>query len=152
MASNGNIAQFRYFPFLKKLVTTGEFLWETPDTPGAGKLVTRLYIDGDVMNWYPEYENGVLLDFSNEVLAEHHRKIDRDMASMRVMTVHLGMGVALITWLITWLLNPQHLLEQTIIISVLSVVGFLARKITVPLIFKLVGTVVRAFMQKRKKA
>lgn len=137
---------------MKKLVTTGEFLWETPETGGAEKLMTKLYIDGDVMNWYPEDENGVLPDFSDDVLAEHHRKIDRDMASMRVMTAHLGMGVAFLTWLITWLLNPQHFLEQTVIISAISIVGFFAKKITVPLIFKIIGIVVRAFMQKRKPA
>lgn len=149
MALTGKIDQFRYFPFLNKLVTTGQVTWETPENMAADKLITRLYIDGDMMYWHPVDEDDLPLDVAEEVRLEHARKINRDLASVNVLAGHLGLAMAFVTALLGWLFNPQHFLEQTIVITALSIVGYFTKRFTFPMIFKIVGTIVKVFAGKR---
>ena len=150
MASNGNISPFRYFPFLGELASTGQFTWETPEQHGREKLITRLYIDGDIINFYPQDEEGFLPEFSPELINEHTTKINRDLASVNVMAGHLGMAAAFLTAILSWAINPANWPEQTIIVSAIALVGYLAKKITIPVIFKIIGGVVNVFAGKRK--
>lgn len=145
MASNGNISPFRYFPFLGKLTTTGQYTWETPEQNGHIKLVTRLYIDGDIINFYPEDEDGLLPEFSRELINEHTIKIEQDLASVNVMAGHLGMTAAFLTAILSWIVNPANWLEQTIVVTAIGIAGYLARKVTLPVIFKIIGAVVHVF-------
>ena len=150
MVSKGKIAQFRYFPFLGKLTTTGQYTWETPEQNGTAKLITRLYIDGDMINFYPEDEDGFIPDFSIELINEHTTKINRDLASVNVMAGHLGMAAAFLTAILSWAINPANWLEQTIIVSAIAIAGYFAKKITIPVIFKMIGGIVNTFAGKRK--
>ncbi len=149
MALIGKIDQFRYFPFLNKLVTTGQVTWETPENTAADKLITRLYIDGDMMYWHPVDEHDLPLDVSEEVRLEHARKINRDLASVNVLAGHLGVALAFFTALLGWLFNPEYLLEQTLVITAISVIGYFTRRITFPMIFKIIGAVVNVVSKKR---
>lgn len=149
MASNDNINKFRYFPFLKKLVTTGQVSWETPENGTETRLITRLYIDGDMIYWHPANEDDMPLEIAEELRMEHAKKINRDLASINTLAGHLGLAVAFLTVLLGWLFNPEHFLEQTIVVAVLSAVGYLTRKVTFPAIFKIVGAIVSVFAGKR---
>lgn len=150
MASNVNIARFRYFPFLRKLVTTGEYSWQTPEIEGDEKLVTRFYIDGDILFWHPVDENDEPLDISPEVIAEHSRKINQDLASINILAGHIGLATAFLTAILTWVINHQYWLEQTAVITVLGIVGYIFKNITIKGIFKVVGAVAGIFLRKKK--
>ncbi len=137
-------------PFLRELVSTGQFSWQTPDIEGDEKLVTRFYIDGDILFWHPVDEDDEPMDISPEVMEEHSRKINQDLASINVMAGHIGMATAFLTALLTWIFNPEYWLEQIAVITVLGIVGYIFKNITIKGIFKVLGAVAGLFLRKKK--
>ncbi len=148
MISSHKILNFNYFPFLKQLITKGVVRWVTPETKGKEKLVTTLYLDGDMLCWLLEDESGKPFDIPNEVKQSHLQKIESDLRTVDILSNHISLAVAFFITILTFALNPQGWLENLIIISGITIVGFFTRKYIKLFLFKWVGKLLRVVIRK----
>lgn len=149
MTSSDNISSFAYFPFLKQLLTQGKVKWITPEKPGEEKLVTTLYIDGDLLCWILDDASGKPIDIAPEIIQEHFRKMARDMGSLNALATQIGMATAFIVAILTFAFNPSDWLENLLIISGISFVGWLTRRFTKPFVFKAAGKIFGVLLKRK---
>jgi hypothetical protein len=121
--------------------------WITPEKPGEEKLVTTLYIDGDLLCWILDDESGKPIDIAPEILQEHFRKMDDDMGSLDALATQIGMATAFIVAILTFAFNPSGWLENMLIISGVAIVGWLTRKLTKPFVFKAIGKSIKLLIK-----
>jgi len=149
VALKDNITSFEYFPFLKELLSKGQFQWASPEEVGQEIFVTRLYLDGDMLCWFLEGEHPGKLEVPPELLQSHIQKINRDLNSVNKLSKQLGLAVAFLISTLTFVLNPTGWIENTIVLSGLGIVGFLSRNFTRKILFKIIGAVAGMLMKKK---
>jgi len=148
VAFHVKIPGFEYFPFLKKFVLMGQYQWTTPETEGKEIIVTRLYLDGDIVSWFLEDEQQTEKDASPEMLFYHFAKIERDLSSINNISTQLTIVVTILTSVIAFVLNPSGWLENMLIISGIGIIGFVIRKLTGRLLMKIIGVFAGIFFKK----
>jgi len=149
VALKDKLPGFDYFPFLKELLSKGQFQWASPEIVGQEIFVTRLYLDGDMLCWFLEGEHPGKLEVPPELLQSHIHKIDRDLKSINKLSKQLGLAVAFLITTITFVLNPSGWFENLIVISGLGIVGFLSRNFTRKILFKIIGAIAGVLMKKK---
>jgi uncharacterized membrane protein YeaQ/YmgE (transglycosylase-associated protein family) len=137
---------FDAMPFLKKLVTKGQYNWETPEVDGDEKLVTTLYLDGDMLCMFPEGQAGKPLELPPEVLHQHLAKIDHDLGTISEFANYIGLIAGFLATALTFALNPYGWIQNLIIISSAVIAGFFTRKLIKRILFKIFGFIAGYFL------
>ncbi len=136
-----------YFPFLRKLLTTGRYRWETPETATDEKIVSTLYLDGDMLCYYPEDEGGLPLDLPHEILDAHLHKINRDMQSLFALVDHFIAGLSVLIVVLAIALHPTAWLESVVGGSAIALIMCIFRKWLRPLVIKITGRILGRLFQ-----
>jgi hypothetical protein len=136
-----------YWTFLKKLLTTGWYRWETPETATDEKIVSTLYLDGDMLCNYPEDARGLPLELSRETLDAHLHKINRDLQGLFALVNHFIALVAILITAFAFALRPSAWLENLVAVSALSLIMLIFRKWLRPLIIKIIGRMLGRLFQ-----
>lgn len=148
MALFDKISGFGYFPFLNHLLQKGEYQWRTPLEKGKEVFVTTLYLDGDMLCWFLSDETEKSFTVEPEILDDHLRKIDKDLNSIHVLSNHLSMLTGFLIAMLTFILNPSGWFENFIILAGIAIIGFIGRKFTAKMAFKILGTIAGKFVGK----
>ena len=136
-----------YFPFLRKLLTTGQYQWETPETATDEKIVSTLYLDGDMLCHYPEDERGLPLDLPRDTLDAHLHKINHDMESLFALVNHFIAVLATLITLLAFALRPSAWLENLVGVSAITLIMCIFRRWLRPLIIKITGRIMGRLFQ-----
>lgn len=128
----------------------GEYQWTTPPEKGQEIFVTRLYLDGDMLCWFLNDESKKSYSISPDILDSHLRKIDNDLKSVSLLSKHLSLLAGLLITLLTFAMNPAGWVENLIILGGIGVAGYIGRKFTAKMAFKILGVIAGKFFNKNR--